>query len=112
MLSSAVRQKLLVVQSQYAQFAYTNITNYVNNSKKTDYFRRMDIIQIILKKMSFPNLHPNPYTYPINSVLKNTHTENINHTPKALLHQASKLHSMMMHNYGTFKQHLRACHKQ
>lgn len=64
--------------------------------------------------MSFPNLHSSPDTYPINSVLKKKKkkTENINHTPKALLCQAPKLHSMMMHNYGTFKQHLRMCHKR
>lgn len=62
MPSSAIRQKLLVVQSLYGLFEYTNIYKICEQFfKKTDCFRKMDIIQIILKsvisQLTFQSLH-------------------------------------------------------
>lgn len=72
----------------------------------------MEIIQIILQNVISQPYIPALTPTLLIQYLKKKNRKYKSHTPKALLYQAPKLHSMMMHNYGTFKQHLRMCHKR
>lgn len=85
----------------YIRYANNSLKRLLWNGNNTNYFAKCHL------PIYIPVLTP---TLLIQYFKKKM--ENINHTPKALLCQAPKLHSMMMHNYGTFKQHLRMCHRR